>query len=348
MLKIANLYLGKLLVILLLIIYFPVNAAFAQEAGNFDVTVSPTFVELTAKPGQTVNQSLRLRNNTSSEITVKPEIKIMGGDESGELTIKETKEPHLSWVSVKDTSITLKPREWTTANFTIAIPESAAFGYYWALTFTSDNEQVNRETGATLTASLAVPVLLSVQKAGAKTEGKFLDFNTDASFYEYPPITFTTQFANNGNVHIRPQGNIFIKDFIGRTVATLTVNEGQGGILPTTKRSFETKWNDGFITYEPKMDNGEQVVDEQGKPKMDMKIHYQKLLDLRIGKYNATALMLVSGADRDYTYEKTISFFVFPWKVVLVLIAIVIFVGIGLFTTSRSIFRKVRGIFRKR
>lgn len=320
---------------------------FAQEAENFDTTVSPTFVELSAKPGTTVTQSVRLRNNTNAQVTLVPEIKIMGGDETGELTIKDTPEEHLSWLTVENEQITLPSNEWVTVPFTIQIPENAAFGYYWALTFTAANAS-STTTGTTLNASIAVPVLLTVDKEGAKTEGKLLDFKTDSFYYEYPPVTFVTQFQNLGNVHIRPRGNIFIKDFLGRTVGTLTINEAQGGILPTLKRTFESKWNDGFITYEPKMNNGEVVLDENGNPEREMKIHYQKLLDLRIGKYTATALVLVSGQDRDYTYERTISFFVFPWKVVLILIAITIFVGIGLFTTGRTIFRKVRRIFKRK
>jgi hypothetical protein len=326
------------------------SLAFAQTPPekNFDVTVSPTFIELSTKPGSAVTQSVRLRNNTNNEIKVKPQVRLMGGNEQGELTIKDTKEAYLNWLTVSQDEVTLKPREWSTVNFTIDVPEDAAFGYYWAITFTSEDKRTNPETGATLTASLAVPVLLSVEKAGAKVEGKFLDFKTDKFYYEYPPVTFTTQFQNNGNVHIRPQGNIFIKDFLGRTVGTLTVNESQGAILPSLNRTYESAWNDGFITYEPKMKDGIAVTNKNGDPEREIKIHYQKLLDLRIGKYTATALMLVSGPDRDYTYEKSISFFVFPWKVILVIIAIVIFVGIGLYTTSRSVFRKVKGALRRK
>ncbi len=323
---------------------------FAQSSdkNNFDVTVSPTFLELTAKPGKTLNQSLKLRNNTDKIITITPEIKIMGGDERGELTIKEKKEDYLDWMKLSNDLVNLKPREWTTVNFTIDIPENAAFGYYWALTFSAVDEKVNTKTGATLTASLAVPILLSVEKDGAKTEGKFAEFKTDSFYYEYPPVRFTTVFQNLGNVHIRPQGNIFIKDFLGKTVSTLNINEAQGGILPNLNRTFESVWNDGFITYEPKIRDGVEVVGSDGKPETEMKIHYQKLLDLRIGKYTATALVLVSGADRDYTYEKSVSFFVFPWKVILALIVIVIFVGIGLFTTGKSIIRKTKRIFGKK
>lgn len=336
--------LSALLVVLLLPL-----ATFAQTpaAGSFDVTVSPTFVELSAKPGSTVSQVLKLRNNTNNLITVIPEVKIMGGDERGELTIKETTEEYLDWLTIEDEKVTLKPHEWTDVKFTIEIPEEAAYGYYWAVTFTADTSDVKTQTGATLSASVAVPILLTVTKEGAKTEGKLLDFKTDSFYYEYPPVEFTTVFQNNGNVHIRPQGNVFIKDFLGRDVQTLTINDSQGSILPGLNRSFKTEWNDGFITYEHKKQNGQDVIDDKGRPILEMKIHFQKLLDLRIGKYTATALVLVSGVDRDYTYEKSISFFIFPWKVVLVIIAIVIFVGIGLFTTGRSIIRKVRRFFSK-
>lgn len=334
--------------ILLLVLTPQLALAQTQTDRKFDVTVSPTFVELTAKPGSKIGQSVKLRNNTDQVIVVKPEIKTMGGNEQGELTIKETPEEHVKWLSVKEESIKLNPQEWTTVNFVIDVPGEAAFGYYWALSFTADNSEVSKQTGTTLTASIAVPILLSVEKDGAKTEGKFIEFKTDSLYYEYPPVSFKSVFQNNGNVHIRPIGNIFIKDFLGRTISTLNINESQGSILPTLNRTFETVWNDGFITYETKMKDGTEVLGKNGKPEREMKIHYQKLLDLRIGKYTASAVMVVSGADRDYTYEKTISFFVFPWKVVLVFIGIIIFVGIGLFTTGRSIFRKIKGIFKKK
>lgn len=319
---------------------------YAQEVGTFDTTVSPTFVETTAKPGSTISQTVRLRNNSTTPVTLTAEVKIMGGDEAGALTIKDDKAEHLAWLALKDNKVILRPKEWTTVPFTLTIPESASYGYYWALSFTSNAEQAD-STGTTLNASIVVPILLSVEKAGAKTEGKLTEFKTTSGYYEYPPITFTNIFENTGNVHVKPQGNIFIKDFFGRTVATLNVNDSQGSVLPGIKRSFESTWNDGFVTYEPKIVNGDVVMDENGKPKQEMKIHFQKLLDLRIGKYTATSLLLVSGADKDYTYEKSISFFVFPWKIVLIILAIAVFVGIGLFTTSRSIVRKVKGIFRK-
>lgn len=319
-----------------------------QEQGSFDVTVSPTFIEVSAKPGATVNQSVRLRNNTEKMINVKPEIKAMGANEAGELTIKDTNEEHIKWLTIKNESISLRPREWSTVSFSIKIPESAAYGYYWAVSFTSEGGSITQGPGSSVTASLAVPILLSVQKPGAKTEGNLLDFKTDSAMYEYPPVKFTIKFQNSGNVHIRPQGNIFIEDFFGNPVATLNINENQGGILPQTFKNFENTWNDGFIVYEPKEENGNPKLDENGKPQMDMKMNWQKILDLRIGRYTATALVLISGEQRDYTYEKTITFFVFPWKVVLIIIAITIFVGIGLFTTSRTIFRKIKGIFKKK
>ncbi len=322
------------------------SPALAQTTpGNFDATVSPVFFDFTAKPGTTVNGKVRLRNNTGNALPIKIEVKKMGGDQNGELTIQNAPDDTSTWFTVKNTGITAPSNEWITVPFDITVPSNAAYGYYWALSFTQDDTSDQKVTGTKLNAAIVVPVLLNVNREGAKTEVKISDFSKDAGWYEYLPVNFKTTVANVGNVHVRPKGNIFIKDFLGRTVATLDVNPNDGAILPSTKRTYETLWNDSFMWYENKVVDGKNVVDKNGKPKRELKVRFDKILDLRIGKYTATTLIVVNNGTRDIALEKSISFFVFPWKIVVGSIIFILFALLGIVSTAKTIGRRVMKLF---
>jgi hypothetical protein len=324
-------------------------AALAQTptpSSNYDVTVSPVFFDLTVNPGDSVSNKIRIRNNTSSPLPIKLTVQKMTGDVNGDLTLRsDPTDQSLSWVKFTSDTFVAAPLEWTDVPFTIDIPKDAAYGYYFAINLTQDNTSPIKRTGASITGAAAVPVLLNVKKEGAKLDGKLLSLKVDKSFYEYPPIKFSTVFENIGNVHIRPTGNIFIKDWLGNQVATLTVNQTQGSILPGLKKTFEASWDDGFITVEPKMQNGEPKLDKNGKVETELKIKFDKILDLRIGRYTASELLVISTSNRDIPFTAQTSFFVFPWKVVIGAILFVIFAAIGFYSTIKNILNKASKVF---
>lgn len=339
-------------VISLALLLIPTSQVYAQTqpAKALDLTVSPVFFEFQAKPGDTLSNTLRLRNNTSETIQIKAEIKKIGGDDNGDLAIKDTTaDETLSWIEIKNKSFTTQPKEWTTIPFTITVPKNAAYGYYWALSFTTDeNQDVKNFAGAKVNASVVVPILLNVNKAGAKTDAKILDFKKDAGWYEYLPVKFMTTIENLGNVHISPKGNIFIKDWKGKQIAELPLNPGQGNIIPNLKKTFESSWNQSFITIEPKFEeNGKAVLDKNGNQKKGIVFHFDKVLDFRIGKYTATAVVVVSGEKQDLAYEKSISFFVFPWKIVIGAIIFIVFALLGFASTTKSIVKRIKKLFGK-
>lgn len=326
-------------------------AVFAQDTppSNFDFTVSPVFFDFNAKPSSVINDKVRLRNNTTEPLELAVKIKKMGGDEQGELSIQDVAEDEsLSWIEIKEASVKTLPKEWATIPFSLTVPDNAAYGYYWAISFTSPDDKLLDATGTKVTASLVVPILLNVDKAGAKTEGKILSFGKDRGWYEYLPVNFKTIFENRGNVHIRPRGNIFIKNWRGKQIAAIEVNSGQSAILPNTKKTFDTAWNDSFITRVAKLDeSGKPILDNKGKAKTELKFRFDKVLDLRIGKYTATNLMVISSDERDIALENTVSFFVFPWKIVIGGIVFALFAILGVLSTVKSIGRRIIKLFRK-
>jgi hypothetical protein len=321
---------------------FLLNKTLAQTQNNYDVTISPVFFDLTTDPSTTIDKTIKIRNNTTSPIPIKLLVNKLSGDTNGNLTLsKDANDFTLSWIKFQSDTVVLKPLEWTEIPFVIEVPKDAAYGYYWTIALTQDNSSPLAKSGVSLTGAAAVPILLNVKKPGAKMQGKLVKFASDASVYEYPPVKLSLTFENTGNVHVRPHGNIFIKDTFGRQVGILELNGGQGTVLPNSIRAFDSTWDDGFITVEPKIVGGQPKLDKNGKVETELKIRFDKLLDLRIGTYTASALIVISTDTRDIPFEAQTSFFVFPWKLVLGVIIFVIFAAVGFYSSFRNFARKI-------
>src|ERR1035437_5953695 len=337
-------FLGSLIFFLLLLSTPAV--VHAQTSSGYDVTVSPIFFDLSTTPGTSVGSVIKIRNNTNSPLPIKLGVQRLTGDLNGNLTLKADKNDYtLAWVTFKQDAFVAKPLVWTEIPFTINVPKEAAYGYYWTITFTQDKTSPLSKSGVSLTGAAAVPLLLNVVKPGAKMQGKLVNFSADSGIYEYPPIKFLINFSNTGNVHIRPHGSIFVKDWLGRQLAVLDVNPGQGAILPNAARIFNAVWDDSFITVEPKTTYGQPKLDKNGKPETQLNIRWDKILDLRIGRYTATTLLVVSTPQRDVPYEAATSFWIFPWKVVLGTLLVVAFAGLGFYNTLKGFARRVAKLF---
>lgn len=311
------------------------KGAFAQTPtpGSFDLTTSPVFFDLNSKPGNAISDKLRVRNNTISDMTLKVDIKKLGGDPRiGELTILDTdqNDPFISWIKFKDMQFTAKSREWVDVPFTINIPKDAAFGYYYAITLSQVSSGNVVKNGAALTGASALPVLLVVQSDGAKSKANLLEFKPNSFVNEFLPINFTVRLENVGNVHVRPHGNIFVRSGKDKDLAILDVNQGQGAVIPGVSRTYQTSWSDGFIVREPVMEDGAIKYDKNRNPVTKIKINWDKLTHLRIGKYTANLLMVYDSGKRDEVIEGTTTFWVIPYTFIatvvigLIIIALIL------------------------
>jgi len=348
--KIENLKL-KIVIYLfayLLIFTFVALSARAQTANNYDVTVSPVFFDLSANPGDTVSDKIRIRNNTSSPIPIKLEVKRLTGDLTGNLALKQDKNDYtLSWIKFSQDSFVAKPLEWTEVPFSVSIPKDAAYGYYYTITFNQDTTNPLAKTGVSLTGAAGIPVLLNVRKEGAKSDAKILEFSTNSFVSEYLPADFKIKIENTGNIHVKPHGNIFINDGRSKDLAVLDINPGLGNVIPNSVRIFTASWTDGFIVRQPVLEDGQPKLDKNGKPLETITINWNKLTSFRIGKYTANLLLVFDNGKRDVPLEATTTFWIFPWKALIVigiaLIAIIILIRFLLkLYINREIRRRIR------
>lgn len=315
-----------------------------SPTANYDVTVSPVFFDLASTPQSTITDKVRIRNNTTSPLALKLGVQRLTGDNNGDLTLREDdNDQSLSWIKFNQDSIVAKPLEWTDVPFTITIPQEAAYGYYYAITFTQDNNSPLTQTGAKITGAAAVPILLNVRKEGAKSEAKILSFSTNSYINEYLPVDFEVKVENVGNVHVRPRGNIFISEGLNKDVAILDVNPGSANVIPDTKKTFITSWTDGFLVKEKIIEDGQVKLAKNGKPVEKIKINWNKLTSFRIGKYTANLLLVFDNGKRDVSLESQVSFWVIPYKfIILMIISLIILTLVIRFLLKSYINREIR------
>lgn len=297
-----------------------VSTVFAQENQGLNITISPSSFDITAKPGEKIQQRFRVRNNMSVPLTLHLHADILSVDEKGQIVpvTAKTNDSYLTWLELTPVTTSAKPKEWTDFSVTLSVPSDAAFGYYYALHITQDPMTVTDSTTKVL-GDVILPILLNVEKVGENREGKISSFLPTNFVNEYLPVDFTVDIKNTGNTHLRPHGNIFIRDG-NKDIATIDVNQAGGAILPDTSRKFQSSWSDGFfvITTETK----------DGRTEKHLQINWDKIPQFRIGKYTANLSIIYDGGTRDILLEKTTTFWIFPYRLIggtLIGIALCIF-----------------------
>lgn len=310
----------------------------AQDNSGLRVSTSPLPINLTTSPGKTVTTDLRIRNSGSkTEEFQVGLLKFNADSTTGSPTLKEREagDDYFEWVSFNPNKLTLDPNEWGTIKMTITVPTSAAFGYYYAVTFGRSNELPDEGSTALLGAA-ATLVLLEVDVPGAKREVEIEQFATTKSWYEFLPVEFLVRLRNTGNVHVAPFGSVFIEQN-GEQVASLPFNQGKGNILPDSPRNYSVEWRNGFPVYTPVETNGQSTKEARQQLSWD----FTKANQLRFGKYTANLVIAYDNGERDVPLQQSVEFWVIPWRMLAGGAVVILFFGIGVFMFGRSVWRRM-------
>jgi hypothetical protein len=321
-----------------------VRAALAQTPG-FNVTTSPLPISLSTKPGTTVTTDLRIKN--TGNLTQRIKVGLMKFSASGDtgqpaLAERGVRDDYFNWVSFSPGVFNAPPGQWMNVKMTIAVPSNAALGYYYAVTFSPANpEKANLDQSHTnYIGSTATLVLLDVQSGSEKRAMHIASLSSDHHFYQYLPASFTVKLRNDGNIHVVPTGTVFISRG-GKTVSKIGFNDAGGNVLPSSNRVFNFAWKDGFPVYKDVMEDDKPVFNKDGSPKRHLVWNFSQASRLRFGHYTAKLLAVYNDGQRDVPLQASVSFWVVPWIPILIFIVALVFIGVGLWSTSKNIWRKV-------
>lgn len=261
--------------------------------------VSPAVLELSGKPGGTIESRIAIINTSASDKVYY--LDLLGfspSDETGSPRFYNVPEgDHLArWIQFGSDSVSVPAFSKGDVPFAIAIPGSIpAGGYYAAITVSQAPADVVATNGAVIEAKIASLLLLRVE--GEIDESlALLDFNADGKSLGEPPKSYRYRLQNQGNVHLTPAGSIIVKNWLGQTIQQFDANKNDGRTLPSSTRAFE--------------------ISAQNEPKGWMgKVSFQ-LRNLAIGPATAT-LALTYGSSG--AIQSNVHFWLFPWQLLLTL-----------------------------
>lgn len=338
---------GIVVTALVLVGMFMPTRAYAAE--GFNVVTSPLPIKITTQPGKTVTEELRIKNAGNKPEGIKVGLmKFAASGDTGQPNIYDltAKDEYGSWVTFSPQQFTAQPNVWYTVKMTINVPPTADLGYYMAVTF-SPASQPDVPNATDLKGSAATLVLLNVVTPNQKRELNLVSFETDHGLYEYLPVNFKIKVHNSGNIYVAPAGNIFIQKG-DKVVATVDFNAAGGSVLPGSNRVYTEYWKDGFPVFVDRLVDGKPVPDKNAIPKRNLKWDFTQVNKYRFGHFTAKLLAVYDNGKQDVPMEATVSFWVIPWKIMLVVLLILLLIGFGLFTLFRSIGRKARAGIKRR
>jgi hypothetical protein len=335
----------RIFAIALSLISFLPSPVLAAPPVNLEISPLPILLE--AQPGKTVGADLRVRNVAAETVKLKASIKTFKAEDvDGHIVFHDPlpSEDFVKWVSFSKNDFIAPPGEWQTVHMNVAVPKDAAFGYYFAVQFAPEDTSAPVPGAATVKGAVAIFVLLNADAPGAKRSLKIDSFSADHKSYEFLPTSFSIGIHNDGNIHVAPHGNIFIKHG-NKQIASLQVNSAGGYVLPASNRIYTAAWSDGFPVYVPSLGADSQPLkDKDGKPKMHLSWDLSRLPKLRFGHYTADLLLVYNDGQRDVPLNASVSFWVVPWRIMAVLFIVLVLMGIG----SWSIFRKGTKVIKRR
>ncbi len=281
------------------------NTVFAQENKGMGVTVSPVTFELTANPGDTVMNKMKVFNPTDAVISVKMEAEdFMAVGEEGRVvtTTEEDEDTTYSlrkWIKITPSEFTLGPKAQQFVDFVIEVPKEAEpGGKYGSILAGISGSLGELATGAAVSTKTGSLILLMV--AGDSKEDLSIKDFSGPDFQEYGPISFEIRFENKGTVHVKPKGYIVITDMLGNKAAELEFP--QKNVMPGAVRKIDVSW--------------------------DKKWLFGKYTAKVIGSYGSSNVSLEPYA---------VTFTIFPWKATLGVLVVLIILLLILYKSRKRL-----------
>lgn len=302
-----KIFLPILLVVGVMVFGFGIKSALAYKIEDLsNVPVANDFVlgggkiELWMDAGDESTKELMITNRLGRTMDFKIDIEDFKGSRNIEETIVllgEEKGPYSlrDYLKPEITEFTLNHGQRMILPVKISIPQNAEPGGLYGSVLVTTNppktemevEKEKAKGGVRLISRLSSLFFIRV-KGEVKEEGMLKDFQLEKKYYEKGPIPFQILFENNGNVHLTPYGLIEIRNLLGKKVGEIQLDPWFS--LPDSLRLREAKWDREFL----------------------------------FGRY--TALASINRGYQDIIDQKSIEFWVLPWKIILAGLVVLVLV----------------------
>ena len=214
--------------------------------------ISPVLVDLNTDRGKTYDLKISVMNVTTGDLVFSSFINdFQAKDETGDPEVLiDTNLPEsaslVKWVKPLG-PVALKAKQSKDLIVRVTIPADAEPGGHYGVVRFSGTAPGLQQNGVSLAASAGMLLLVRVSgniKESLITKDFFTERGDRRSvWFENGPIKFVQRITNNGNVHVKPLGDVVITSMTGSNIGTVHVNDKKGNILPGSTRRFEETLN---------------------------------------------------------------------------------------------------------
>jgi len=225
----------------------------AQAQSSISLTAIPPRLELTAKPGETLQETIKVRNDSNTELVVQSKVKdFIVVDNQG--TPKEVNEKVsgrwslASWMTVSPLKTPIKAKTTQVQSLVITVPSDALPGGHYAIITHSPLSEglIGQGSGAKVSQKVGTLVYLKVE-GDISEDANIIRFEADKNLAEYGPVKLTTEIKNLSDVHIQPKAKITIYNTLNQIAAKIPLDKVN--IFPFQSRlyqvEFPNKWHFG-------------------------------------------------------------------------------------------------------
>lgn len=220
-----------------------------------EISISPFLEELKVDKGGTVSSGIEVTNTSGKNITVAISARDFLPGQRGEPEfIPDTEFNDVtfslaSWIKFPSgNQFELAPNETKKIPYTVNPPVNAEQGsHYGAVLFSLAG-------GATLSGvgiNQSIGTIIIVSYGEARPEGQ-LEFSAEPTIIWWNDrVEFTNQFINSGRVHVKPKGEVYVTNILGKIVASPATNRDAANVLPQSDRTFISEWDPSSFAFGP-------------------------------------------------------------------------------------------------
>lgn len=201
------------------------------------LTVGPAKLEFSVNPGDSVNFNVLVKNEGKEIYEFFPSFEKFE-EKNGEKVFIKNQEGISSWIKTV-ASIKLGAGEQREVPVTISVPKDASPGGHFAVIWWNTAPPGGKDNVSIITRA---GILVYARISGEIIEkGSLMSFGPE-SFFTRTPVNFLVNFKNEGNVHLKPQGTLKIKNIFNGVVGNLNFNEFGLQILPKNEKFLSAVW----------------------------------------------------------------------------------------------------------
>jgi|GEM_PF-882289 hypothetical protein len=220
------------------------TSAFLAEdvLGEIRISISPPVLDISLKPGTSYDFTIFLTNLGDTPLSIVSKILPFTLDEFGTLVLLEKPDEWscVDWIKLERDRFDIQPNSTISVKGKAIVPWGVAGGRHSAVVFEVSSKETRDGMGIRIKSGtlvfISVPFTEKKDVVIVSFSGKR---DTSGS------ILFSILVENRGNTYVKVEGDILIKDSLGRIVRSIPIKDDYL-VLPQGKRLIQSDWDGAF------------------------------------------------------------------------------------------------------